>query len=115
MSTHFNALISELKNMNKDYSALEKNKKFMNALSLEWKIKVITIEERKLNKSLIVEIFGSLMTNEMNEERRNPPTNKEKSIALGAKDSSPDDDEEIAMLSRKIEKPIWCERRIGNI
>ena len=115
MYTHFNALINELKNMNKDYSTLEKNKKFMNALSLKWKIKVITIKERKHNKTLLVEIFGSLITNEMNEERRNPPTNKEKSIALGAKDSSPDDDEEIAMLSRKIEKLIWSERRVGNM
>ena len=49
------------------------------------------------------------------EARRNPPTEKkEKSVALRAKDTSLDDDEEITMLSRKIEKLIRSKRRIGN-
>ena len=37
-----------MKNMNKEYSTLEKNKKFMNALFPESKIKVISIEEAKI-------------------------------------------------------------------
>ena len=106
MSGLFNALMNALKNMSKDYSTLEKNRKFLNALSSEWKIKVVAIEEAKnLSTTPLVEIVGSLITYEMNEARRNPSAEKkEKSAALRAEDTSSDDDEEIAMLSRKIEK-----------
>ena len=44
----FQCLINVMKNMNKEYSTLEKNKKFMNALFPESKIKVISIEEAKI-------------------------------------------------------------------
>ena len=51
----------------------------------------------------------------MNEARRNPSAEKkEKSVALRAEDTSSDDDEEIALLSRKIAKLIRSKRRIGN-
>ena len=60
-------------------------------------------------------IIGSLITYEMNEARRNPPVErKEILVALRAEDTSLDDDEEIAMLSRKIAKLIRRKRRIGN-
>ena len=42
-----NALINALKNMGKEYSTLELNRKLLNALSSEWKINVIAIEEAK--------------------------------------------------------------------
>ena len=51
----------------------------------------------------------------MNEARRNPSAEKkEKSVALPAEDTSSDDDEEIALLSRKVAKLIRSKRRVGN-
>ena len=116
LSGRFNALISALKNMSKDYSTQEKNRKFLNALSPEWKIKVVDIEEAKnLYTTPLVEIVGSLIRYEMNEARRNPPSEKkEKLVALRVDDTSSDDDEDIAMLSRKITQLIRSKRRIGN-
>ena len=49
----------------------------------------------------------------MNESRRNPSAEK-KEKSLRAEDTSSDDDEEIGLLSRKIEKLIRSKRRIGN-
>ena len=96
-----NALINALKNMGKEYSTLELNMKLLNALSGEWKIKVIAIEEAKnLTTTPLDEIVGSLLTHEMNEARRNEGTiKKDKSIALQAQESSSDDDEDVALLS----------------
>ena len=52
----------------------------------------------------------------MNAVQRNPSTEKkEKSVALRAEDTSSNDNEEIAMLSRKIEKLIRINRRIRNM
>ena len=101
---HMNALIYALKNMGKTYLTLELNRKLLNTLSGEWKIKVIAIEEAKnLTTTPLEEIVGSLLTNEMNEARRNEgEIKKDKSIALRAQESSLDDDEDVALLSRKI-------------
>ena len=103
-----NALINALKNMGKEYSTLELNRKLLNALSSEWKIKVIAIEEAKnLTTTSLDEIVGSLLTHEMNEARRNEGTiKKDKSIALQVYESSSDDDEDVALLSRKIARML---------
>ena len=69
-----NALINALKKMGKTYSALELNMKLLNALSGEWKIKVIAIKETKnLTTTPLDKIVGSLLTHEMNEARRTNP------------------------------------------
>ena len=111
-----NALINALKNMGKEYSTLELNMKLLNALSGEWKIKVIAIEEAKnLTTTPLDEIVGSLLTHEMNEARRNEGTiKKDKSIALQAQESSSDDDEDVALLSRKIAQMLKGRRKFGN-
>ena len=111
-----NALINALKNMGKEYSTLELNRKLLNALSSEWKIKVIAIEEAKnLTTAPLDEIVGSLLTHEMNEARRNEGTiKKDKSIALQAQESSSDDDEDVALLSRKIARMLRGRRKFGN-
>ena len=111
-----NALINALKNMGKEYSTLELNRKLLNALSSEWKIKVIAIEEAKnLTMTPLDEIAGSLLTHEMNEARRSEGTmKKEKSIALQAQESSSDDDEDIALLSRRIARMLRGKRKFGN-
>ena len=111
-----NALINALKNMGKEYSTLELNMKLLNALSGEWKIKVITIEEAKnLTTTPLDEIVGSLLTHEMNEARRNVGIiKKDKSIALQAQESSSDDDEDVALLSRKIARMLRGQRKFGN-
>ena len=111
-----NALINALKNMGKEYSTLELNRKLLNALSGEWKIKVIAIEEAKnLTTTPLDEIVGSLLTHEMNEARRNEGTiKKDKSIALQAQESSSDDDEDVALLSRKIARMLRGRRKFGN-
>ena len=76
-----NALINALKNMGKEYSTLELNRKLLNALSSECKIKVIAIEEaKKLTTIPLDEIVGSLLTHEMNEARRNEGTKEEGQI-----------------------------------
>ena len=121
-----NALINALKNMGKEYSTLELNRKLLNALSGEWKIKVIAIEEAKnLTRTPLDQIVGSVLTHEMNEARRNEGTiKKDKSIALQAQESSLDDDEDVALLSRKIsgmlrveesmETHLKCAMSVGN-
>ena len=111
-----NALINALKNMGKEYSTLELNRKLLNALSSEWKIKVIAIEEAKnLTTTPLDEIVGSLLTHEMNEARRNEGMiKKDKSIALQAQESSSDDDEDVALLSRKIARMLRGRRKFGN-
>ena len=111
-----NALINALKNMGKEYSTLELNRKLLNALSSEWKIKVIAIEEAKnLTTTSLDEIVGSLLTHEMNEARRNEGTiKKDKSIALQVYESSSDDDEDVALLSRKIARMLRGRRKFGN-
>ena len=111
-----NALINALKNMGKEYSTLELNRKLLNALSSEWKIKVIAIEEAKnLTTTPLDEIVGSLLTHEMNEVRRNEGTiNKDNSIALQAQESSSDDDEDVALLSRKIARMLRGRRKFGS-
>ena len=98
--------------MNKDFSTLEKKRKFLNGLAPEWKIKIVVIEEVKnLSTTPLVEIFGSLIRYEMHEARRNLPTKKkEKVVSLYDEDTSSDDDEEIAILSSKIEKLIRSKR-----
>ena len=79
-----NALINVLKNMGNTYLTLELNRKLLNTLSGEWKIKVIAIEEAKnLTTTPLEEIVGSLLTHEMNEARRNEGAiKKDKSITL---------------------------------
>ena len=113
-----NAFINALNNMGKEYSTLEllKNRKLLNALSSEWKIKVIAIEEDKnLTMTPLDEIVGSLLTHEMNDVRRNEGTmKKDKSIALQAQESSSNDDEDITLLSRKIARMLKGRRKIGN-
>ena len=113
-----NALIKALKNMGKEYSTLELNRKLLNVLSGEWKIKVIAIEEAKnLTMTPLDEIVGSLLTHEMNEVRRNEGTiNKDKSIALQAHESSSDDDEDIALLltRRNREVVVFTRSRVKN-
>ena len=111
-----NAFINALKNMGKEYLTLELNRKLLNALSSEWKIKVIAIEKAKnLTTTPLDEIVGSLLTHEMNEARRKEGTiKKDKSIALQAQESSSDDEEDIALLSRKIPQILRGRRKFGN-
>ena len=111
-----NALINALKNMGKTYSTLELNRKLLNALSNEWKIKVIAIEEAKnLTTTPLEEIVGSLLTHEMNEARRSEGVvRKDKSIAFQAQESSSEEDEDVAMLSRKIARMLRSRRKFGN-
>ena len=92
------------------------NRKLLNALSGEWKIKVIAIEEAKnLTTTPLDKIVGSLLTHEMNEARRNEGTiNKDKSIALQAQESSSDDNEDVALLSRKIAQMLRSPRNFGS-
>ena len=82
-----NAMIKALKNMGKEYSTLELNRKLLNALSGEWKIKVIAIEEAKnLTTTPLDNIVGSLLTHEMNEARRKEGTiNKENPLLFKRK------------------------------
>ena len=116
MVGRMNALINALKNMGKEYSTLELNRKLLNALSSEWKIKVIAIEEAKnLTTTPLDEIVGSLLTHEMNEVRRNEgKMKKDKSIALQAQESSSHHDEDITLLSRKIARMLKGRRKFGN-
>ena len=51
----------------------------------------------------------------LNEARRNEGTiKKDKSIALQAQESSSDDEEDIALLSRKIARMLRGRRKFGN-
>ena len=53
------------------------NTKFLNALSLEWKIKVFAIEEANdLSIHLVIDIVSTFIKYKMNEAWRNPPTGK---------------------------------------
>ncbi|GJV99653.1 hypothetical protein Tco_1554905, partial [Tanacetum coccineum] len=88
--TRFNAIITSLKSLDKDYSNKNHVRKFLRALPLRWRLKVTTIEEAKdLEKLPLEELIGNHKVYEMalrNDGVISKSTKeKVKSLALKAK------------------------------
>nr|GEV30106.1 UBN2 domain-containing protein [Tanacetum cinerariifolium] len=64
--TRFNAIVTSLKSLDKDYSNKNHVRKFLRALSLRWQPKVTTIKEAKdLAELPLDKLIGNLMVYEM--------------------------------------------------
>ncbi|GJZ97589.1 retrovirus-related pol polyprotein from transposon TNT 1-94 [Tanacetum coccineum] len=89
--TRFNAIVTSLKSLDPDYSSKNHVRKFLRALPLKWRAKVMTIEEDKDMAILpLDELVGNLKVHEMILEKDgvvSKTTTKEnvKSLALKAK------------------------------
>ncbi|GJW96488.1 UBN2 domain-containing protein, partial [Tanacetum coccineum] len=88
--THFNAIVTSLKSLDPDYSSKNHVRKFIRALPLRWRAKVMTIEEAKdLDTLSLDELIGNLKVYEMvlDNDRVASKTTKEKvkSLALKSK------------------------------
>ncbi|GKC65146.1 hypothetical protein Tco_1097744, partial [Tanacetum coccineum] len=64
--TRFNAIVTSLKSLDQDYSNKNHVRKFLNALPLKWRAKVMVIEEAKdLVTHPLVKLIGNLKVYEI--------------------------------------------------
>ncbi|GKE16152.1 hypothetical protein Tco_1423729, partial [Tanacetum coccineum] len=112
----FNTIITSLKALDEGYSSNNYVRKFLRALHLKWRAKVMAIEELKYLTSLFLdELIGNLKVHEMIIKKDSKIVKERverKSLALKAKKESSDEecstsgseDEEYAMEVRDFEK-----------
>ncbi|KAH9697684.1 hypothetical protein KPL71_023711 [Citrus sinensis] len=110
MYTRFTAIVNTLGALGKTFSNSEKVKKIIRSLPKEWRPKKTTIEEAKdLNVLPIDDLIGSLISYEEDLAAEKGHEEKKKNIALKASKRESDeksemDDEELAMLARRLKK-----------
>ncbi|GJU89958.1 hypothetical protein Tco_1302381 [Tanacetum coccineum] len=139
--TIFNVIVTSLKSLDPDYSSKNHVRKFLRALPLKWRAKVMTIKEAKDLATLLLDnLIGNLKVYEMvlNNDGVASKTTKEKvkSLALKAKvtreqtsddsDSQGDSDEDVDeeeeeaeafnLMARNFRKGnrFGCGNRFGN-
>nr|GEV32943.1 DUF4219 domain-containing protein/UBN2 domain-containing protein [Tanacetum cinerariifolium] len=113
----FNNITTSLKAVDEGFSSKNYGRKFLRALHLKWRAKVMTIEESKILSSLALdELISNLKVHEVVMEKDSKiyrgKKERVKSIALKAKKESSDDetsasgsnDEEYAMSVRNFKK-----------
>ncbi|GJR83096.1 zf-CCHC domain-containing protein [Tanacetum coccineum] len=112
----FNTIITSLKALDEGYSSKNYVRKFLKALHLKWRAKVMTIEESKDLTSLSLdELIGNLKVHEMIIKKDSEivkAKGERRSLALKAKKESSDEecstsrseDEEYAMAVRDFKK-----------
>ncbi|KAH9671428.1 hypothetical protein KPL70_017374 [Citrus sinensis] len=110
MYTRFTDIVNTLGALGKTFSNSEKVKKIIRSLPKEWRPKRTAIEEAKdLNTLPLDDLIGSLISYEEDLAEENGHEEKKKSIALKASKYESDgesepDDEELAMLARRLRK-----------
>ena len=112
--TRFTDIINKLKRLEKVYTNSELVRKILRSLSRTWEAKVTAIEEVKdLNKRLLEEVIGQLMTHELamgqyiEEESRKKKIIILKSTAaeeVEGQSTKDDDDEDMALMIKKFKK-----------
>ena len=125
MFERFTKVIGGLKALGQTYSNHQVIKKVLSSLPKSWEPKVTAIEESKdLNTLQLDELLGSLITYELKQKHNEEKDEaikvdvKKKGVALKSTQASVDDesseeiDEDIAMLSRRIQR--FMKRRSGN-
>ncbi|KAH9685489.1 Integrase catalytic domain-containing protein [Citrus sinensis] len=110
MYTRFTDIVNTLGALGKTFSNSEKVKKIIRSLPKEWRPKRTTIEEDKdLNVLPIDDLIGSFISYEEDLATEKGHEKKKKNIALKASKRESDeeseiDDEELAMLARRLRK-----------
>ena len=121
MYSRFTNIINSLKALGKTYTQPELIRKILRYLPATWIHKVSAIEESKdLDQYQLEELIGSLMTHEIHIQNLQGKNDfRKKDLALKAtkeeqekEESSssssinPDEDEELAMLSKRVQKIV---------
>ncbi|KAL6331138.1 hypothetical protein AAG906_009566 [Vitis piasezkii] len=132
MITRFIDIVNDLEALGKTYKESEKVMKILRSLPSKWHTKVTIIQEAKdLTKLPIEELIGSLMTYEINLEKKlkEGEDKKKKSITLKATTKEEEEEEEeeeveeekqseeddgLALITRKLNKYIMGERFRGR-
>ena len=123
MITRFINIVNDLEALRKTYKESEKVMKILRSLPSKWHTKVTVIQEAKdLTKLPIEELIGSLMTYEINLEKKlkEGEDKKKKSITLKATtkeeeeevevEKQSEEDDGLALIVRKLNKYIMGER-----
>ncbi|RVW25277.1 hypothetical protein CK203_114772 [Vitis vinifera] len=126
MITRFTDIVNGLEALGKTYKESEKVMKILRSLPSKWHTKVTAIQEAKdLTKLPMEELIGSLMTYEINltKKLQEGEDKKKKSIALKAttkeeedveEEKPSDEDNDLALIIRKLKKYMRCERFRGR-
>ncbi|GAV77205.1 UBN2 domain-containing protein [Cephalotus follicularis] len=115
MYAHFNDIINVLKGLGKVYTNHELVSKILRSLTKSWEPKVTGIEEAKDLLILPLEDFlGSLTTHElrMSEQSRNNPNKK--TIALKASKDEESNEDEIALLTKRIRRIVLDKKNFSK-
>ncbi|GAV83341.1 UBN2 domain-containing protein, partial [Cephalotus follicularis] len=115
MYAHFNDIINSLKGLGKVYTNHELVSKIIRCLPKSWEPKVTEIEEAKDLSTLPLEdLLGSLMTHELgkNDQARNEP--KKKTIALKASKDEESDEDDMALLSKRIRRILLDKKNFSK-
>ncbi|GAV58883.1 UBN2 domain-containing protein [Cephalotus follicularis] len=111
----FNDIINALKGPGKVYTNHELVSKILRCIPKSWESKVTAIEEAKDLSSLPLEdLLRSLMTHElrMSDQARNYP--KKKTIALEASKDEESDEDEMALLTKRIRKILMDKKNFSK-
>ena len=126
MITRFTNIVNGLEILGKTYKESENVMKILMSPPSKWHTKVTAIHEAKdLTKIPIEELIGSLMTYEINLEKKQQKSEdkKKKSIALKATTKEEEDveeekpseeDDDLALITRKLNKYMRGERFRGK-
>jgi len=110
MYTQFTHITNELKSLGKTFSIEELVRKILRFLPRTWEAKVTAIQEAKDLKTLFLdELIGNLQTYELRRNsQQQEETKKDRGLALKImeEDSSELDEEDMAMITSKIQKKI---------
>ena len=116
MITRFINIVNGIEALGKTYKELEMVMKILRSLPSKWDANVTVIQEAKdLTKLPLEELIGSLMTYEINLEKKQQEgkDKKKKSIALKAttkekeevyEEKQSEEDEDLALITRKCNK-----------
>ncbi|GAV73119.1 UBN2 domain-containing protein, partial [Cephalotus follicularis] len=108
-------IINALKGLGKVYTNHELVRKILRCLPKSLEPKVIAIEEANdLSTFSLEDLLGSLMTHElrMSDQARNEP--KKKTIALKASKDNESEEEDMALLSKRIRKILMDKKNFSK-
>ena len=121
MFARFSKITNALKGLGKAISESEQVMKILRALPKSLTLKITAIEEAKdLNTLKLEDLISSLMSQELIKKRNEESHRGRRTLALKAQNSeeststSYEEEEEIALLTKKFRKFVRRERSSGN-
>ena len=128
MYTRFSQLINKMRALGKKFDVEDLNNKLLNVVQWKYRAEVASIKEAKdLEVTTLEEIVGSLMTYEMEATHQEDDRRERRSLALKAdteagyissesvrSSDGSDDDQELAMLARRIKTLINRKKNKGR-